>query len=455
MTTAAQTMTAAQKLADFATKLQFEQIPPAVVERAKDCMIDIVGVCAFGSTVASSKPVLAYAEQYGAGGRSTVLGTSLKLQAPMAALANGVFAHSFEMDNLVSPSVGVHPGASLLPPGLAVAEEIDVSGREFITAFVAGFEAMHRIGDAALESVEKLGFHAPGVTGPFGGAIIAGRLLKLNAEQMTNALGIAGSLAAGVLEFAKSGGGTVKRMHLGHGAQSGVMAATMARSGFAGPTTILEGKFGYLNVFCRDGAPDRLTVDLGQDWRTMRVMFKRYSCHITAHVPVTAVLALKSHHGFTGDDVAGITVAGSEKMLSHHNIPEPRDLAMAQYSTPFCVALASYADPRDPSVVSETSLNDPAIRALCRNVKLELRNRKPGQALLGSRVTVKLKDGREFVEELENFPGTPDQPLDRAGLREKFETITAGVRQGRPAAVFDAIAALDSAPNVGALSWRV
>lgn len=447
--------TAAQTLADFAVKLQFEQIPQAVIERAKDCVIDIVGVCAFGSTVPSSKPVLAYAEKYGKGGHSTILGTSLKVHAPMAALANGVFAHSFEMDNLVSPSVGVHPGASLLPPGLAVAQEIKVSGREFITALVAGFEAMHRIGDAARESVEKLGFHSPGVTGPFGGAIVAGRLLKLNAEQMTNALGIAGSLSSGLLEFAKSGGGTVKRLHLGHGAQSGVMAAMLAHDGLAGPATILEGKFGYLNVFCRDGDVNRLTAGLGEDWRTTRIMFKRYSCHITAHVPVTAILQLKSRFGFAGDEVEAVTVAGSEKMLSHHNIPEPRDMAMAQYSTPFCVALACHLDPRDPSTFSETSLNDRAIRDLCRKVKLELRHQTPAQKLLGSRVTVRLKDGREFVEEIEEFPGTPEQPLDRVGLREKFETITAGVRQGRPAALFDAIATLESASDVGALSWSL
>jgi 2-methylcitrate dehydratase PrpD len=447
-------MTAAQTLADFAVKLQFEQIPQAVVERAKDCVIDIVGVCAFGSTVASSKPVLAYAERYGKGGCSTVLGTSLKVQTPMAALANGVFAHSFEMDNLVSPSVGVHPGASLLPPGLAVAQETQASGREFITAVVAGFEVMHRIGEAALESVEKLGFHSPGLTGPFGGAIVAGRLLKLNAEQMTNALGIAGSLSSGLLEFAKSGGGTVKRLHLGHGAQSGVMAAMLARDGFAGPATVLEGKFGYLNVFCRDGDANRLTAGLGEVWKTTRVLFKRYSCHITAHVPVTAVLSLKNRFGFAGGDVAEVTVAGSEKMLSHHNIPEPRDLAMAQYSTPFCVALACFLDPRDPSVFSETSLNDRAIRELCRKVKLELRKQTTAQNPLASRVTVRLKDGRELVEEMELFPGTPAQPLDRAGLRQKFETITAGVRQTRPAAMFDAIATLEQAPNVGALSWN-
>jgi 2-methylcitrate dehydratase PrpD len=447
-------MTAAQKLADFAVKLKFEQIPEAVVERAKDCIIDIVGVCAFGSTVPSSKPVLGYAERYGKGGRSTVLGTSLKVHAPMAALANGVFAHSFEMDNLVSPSVGVHPGASLLPPGLAVAEETEISGRDFITAFVAGFEALHRIGDAAAESVEKLGFHAPGVTGPFGGAIVAGRLLKLNAEQMTNALGIAGSLSSGLLEFAKSGGGTVKRMHLGHGAQSGVMAAMLARDDFAGPTTILEGKFGYLHVFCHNGDANRLTAGLGEVWKTPRVMFKRYSCHITAHVPVTAILRLKSRFGFAADEVEAVTVAGSEKMLSHHNIPEPHDLAMAQYSTPFCVALACYRDPRDPGSFSDITLNDQAIRQLCRKVKIELREHTPAKKLLGSRVTVRLKDGRALAEELEEFPGTPEQPLDRVGLREKFEIITAGLRQNRPAAMFDTIATLERAPNVGALSWN-
>ena len=271
----------------------------------------------------------------------------------MAALANGVFAHSFEMDNLVSPSMGVHPGASLLPPALAVAEEMGASGREFITTFVAGFEVLHRIGDAARETIEKLGFHAPGVTGPFGGAIVAGRLLQLNAEQMTNALGIAGSLSSGLLEFTKSGGGTVKRLHLGHSAQSGLMAAMLARDGFAGPATILEGKFGYLNVFCRDGDPNRLTAGLGEVWKTARIMFKRYSCHITAHVPVTAVLLLKSRFGFTGGDVAEVTVAGSEKMLSHHNILSSRAIwPWHNTARPFCVALACFLDPRDPSAFS-------------------------------------------------------------------------------------------------------
>ena len=448
-------MTAARTLADFAVNLKFEDIPQTVVERAKDCVIDIVGVCWFGSTVTSSRPVLNYVERHGKGGRSTVFGTSLRVHAPMAALANGVFAHSFEMDNLVSPSVGIHPGASLLPPALAVAEEGEISGREFITAFVAGFEVLHRIGDASLGTIEKLGFHSPGVTGPFGGAIAAGRLLNLNVEQMTNALGIAGSLSSGVLEFARSGGGTVKRLHLGHGAQSGVTAALLARDGFSSPATILEGKFGFLNVFCRDGDPKRLTAGLREQWKTTHLMFKRYSCHITAHVPVTALVGLKSRYGFVGNDVESIVVAGGEKMLSHHNITEPGDIPTAQYSTPFCVALACYADPRDPGAFSEAALNDPAIRNLCRKVNLALLQPVHTGNPLASRVTVRLKDGREVKEESEHFPGMPQQPLDRMALREKFETITAGVRQCRPSPLFDVIATLETVTDIKTVPWTV
>src|SRR4051812_4448516 len=241
--------TAAQTLARFATELQYDRIPGDVIERAKACVIDTVGACTYGSTLPWSKIVIGYAEQYGKGGQSTILGTGRKVHAPMAALANGALAHAFEMDCLVQPSAGVHPGASLTAPGLAIAQEVGATGKEFLTAVVAGGEGMHRIGDASKQSTEHIGFHAPGVTGAFGGAAIAGRLLKLNEEQMTMAFGIAGSLGSGLLEFSKSGGGMVKRLHLGRAAESGVLAATLAKNGFSGPATVLEGKFGYMHVF--------------------------------------------------------------------------------------------------------------------------------------------------------------------------------------------------------------
>lgn len=161
----------------------------------------------------------------------------------LAALANGVLAHAFEMDSLRDPSVGVHPGASLTAPGLPVSQAQGRSEKELLTAFVAGFEVMYRVGDAARYSSEKIGFHAPGLTGVFGGAVVTDLLMKLDADRMTQALGIAGSLCSGLLEFSRSGGGMVKRLHLGRAAEGGALAATLAREGFTGPATVLEGKY--------------------------------------------------------------------------------------------------------------------------------------------------------------------------------------------------------------------
>lgn len=440
--------TAAQTLAEFAINLKYDSIPADVLDRARGCVIDTVGACTYGSTLPWSKIVISYAEQYGTGGKSTVLGTKLKLHAPMAALANGALAHAFEMDCLAQPSAGVHPGASLTTPGLAIAQEVGASGKEFLTAIVAGGEVMHRIGDASKQSTEHIGFHAPGVTGAFGGAVVAGRLLKLNAEQMTNALGIAGSLGSGLLEFSKGGGGNVKRLHLGRAAESGVLAATLAKGGFNGPATVLEGKFGYMNVFCHEGDPARLTAGLGETWKLLLLTFKRYACHISSHVPVTAALELQEKHKFQGDDIASVTIAGSEKMVSHHNIPEPQDMTMAQYSAPFNVALAFYRNPRDPSSFSEESRNDPKIRALCRNTKVELRKETTKDNPLASRVTVKLKDGREFSQELSLFPGMPKQPLTNDQLRDKFATITKSVLGDGANKVFADFSAVEKVANM-------
>jgi 2-methylcitrate dehydratase PrpD len=442
--------TASQALAQFAAGVKYEGIPAEVIARAKASIIDTVAACAFGAQLPWSRIISAYGEGNSAPGKAAVIGTRRKLSAPFAALANGAAAHAFEMDSLVHPSVGVHPGASLTAPGLAMAQAHGTSGAELIAAFVAGSEVMYRIGDAARHSSEKLGFHAPGLTGVFGGAIVAGRLCRLDAERMALALGIGGSLCSGLLEFSKSGGGMVKRLHLGRAAEGGVLAAALARDGFTGPAEILEGKFGFLKAYARDVDEPRLTAGFGATWHTLKIMLKRYACHITAHIPVTAALALKAEHGIKGRDVASIAIAGGEKMVSHHNIPEPHDLAMAQYSTPFCVALALYRDPLDPRSFSEESLADPAIRALAKGAKVSLRQTAPGDHALVSRVTVKLKDGRELACEEREFAGMPSRPLTEQELAEKFLRLTKGVLAS-PEAVLEKLMTLETVENCATL----
>jgi 2-methylcitrate dehydratase PrpD len=440
---------AARTLSEFAVNLKFEDIPAPVVERAKVCMIDTIAACVFGADFPWSRIIIDYARGASAPGVATIWGTPYKTQASFAALANGALAHAFELDCTYHPSVGVHPGAGLTSPGLAVAQELGSSGKDLITAVVAASEVMYRIGDASQQSVEKLGFHSPGVMGVFGGAVVSGLLMKLDLERMINALGVGGSLCSGLLEFSKSGGGMVKRLHLGQAAESGVKAAKLAAAGLTGPEKVIDGKFGVMNVYCRDTQPALLTAGLGSTWHTLTLSQKCYACHNTAHVPVTAALALRNDHKVSGDDIVSLTVSSSEKMVSHHNILEPADVMMGQYSAPFCVALAFYRDPWDPRVFSEQSLNDPAIRALCRKVKLDDLHR-PDNAK-ATRLTVVLKDGRTLVQDMELFTGMPQQPLTAETLRKKFANLTSKLVKANADHIFSSFQGLEKVANVGQL----
>src|SRR5882762_10700204 len=179
------------RLAEYAAALRYEDLPPAVIDCAKDAIIDTIAACICGSALPWSRIVIDYAERTGPGGTSRILGRGSAVQAPSAALANGALAHAFELDSLTRPGAGAHPGATVLPPALAVAQQpgVTATGRDMIAAFVAGNEVMIRIGRATGHTNEARGFHAPGTTGPFGGAVAAGHLLRLDAAVMTNALG--------------------------------------------------------------------------------------------------------------------------------------------------------------------------------------------------------------------------------------------------------------------------
>ncbi len=427
MTNAIAPKTAARILAEFASTLRYEQIPEAARERARQCIIDTAGAALFGSRLPWAKILAGHAQHCGGHGASRIIGTALQVSPPAAALANGVAAHAFELDGLRKPSAGVHPGAILLPAALAVAEAQQASGRDLLTAFIAGAEVMFRIGLAAKQSTEALGFHAPGVNGPYGAAIVAGKLLGLTTDQLTQALGIAGSLGGGLLAFAKAGNGAmVKRLHLGRAAEAGVVAALLARDGYEGPDTVLEGHYGYLETYCRDGDAAQLTQDLGTHFDIVHACLKRYACHITAHTPVQSLQELRAEQGFNGDDVTSLIIHARHKVLSHHDSREPRDVAGAQYSVPFCAAIALYHDANDPLAFAETTLNDAKVRTLARQLKIvEMAATEQGGAW-ASRVVVTLRDGRKFERFAEEFKGTPATPLSATELQIKFMRMAGG-----------------------------
>ena len=373
----------------------------------------------------------------------------MRLHAPQAALALGAFAHSFELDNLRKPSTGVHPGANAALPALAMAQAVGAGGRELLTALVAGVEVMSRIGGATLHSPERVGFHAPGVTGPFGSAAACASLMRLTAGQTANAFGIAGSLAGGIMAFAKAGsGGMIKRLHLGRAAENGVVAARLAQRGYEGPLSVLEGRYGVLEAFCDECEPGLLTKGLGQTYETERVCFKRYPCHVTAHVPVQLLRGWMAEHGFAGDDIREIAVEASEKVVSHHSDPDPADIMLAQYSVPFCVALSAYHDPLDPTVFSDRTIAEARVRDLAKRIRTSAGENMKGW---GARMRVTLHDGRSFDGALDAWLGCPETPMTTEQLRAKFDKLCQDESDGLRRSLFDDLMRLDQLSSVDQL----
>jgi len=447
----AETAHETEQLAAYAAALRYEDLPPAVVQRAKDCIADTVAAIVYGGELPWSKMIVAYAQRTSGTGKCSILGAGgTPVQAGAAALANGAMTHAFELDSLTKPDSGSHPGATVFTAALAVAQDRGLSGRELVTALVAGSETMFRIGHATKHTNEARGFHAPGTTGPFGAAVAAGHLMGFDAPKMTNALGIAGSCAGGLLEFAHAGNGAmVKRLHMGRAAEGGVLAASLAADGFTGPTSVLEGHYGFLRVFCNDWDVSELTRGLRTSYFTLDIMLKRYACHITAHNPVEAVLDLRNEHKFTAADVASIDVAGNERMAETNNIPAPGDVMLAQYSIPFSVALSLYRDPIDPRSFDDSAVHDRAILDLAARTKLSVVAAQDRRDLAVT-VTVRLKDGRAVSRRVTSFKGTPERPLGRAELREKFLLLTQRLGSDRMAPLFER---LQSIENEKALDW--
>jgi len=342
-------------------------------------------------------------------------------------------AHGFELDNVRQPGAGVHPGATAFLPAFAMAEEKKANGKSLLTAFVASCEVMSRIGVAAGNSLERRGFHAPGLTGTFGGAVAAGRLLGLNDKKMVNALGIAGSYSGGLIEFSRcQEGAMIKRLHLGKAAEGGVTAAILASRGFAGPESILEGKFGFCRTFSDSPKLDYLTHRLGREFETMNIAIKRCACHINAHAPIEALEKLRREFHFDPEDIREITVGGIEKLVTHHAIYKPQDLMMAQYSIPFCVALALYFDPTDPDSFDERKLKDKSILAMMRKVRLKVDREIEEKGWdRAARVSVALKNNRRHSALIVHFKGTPGNPMSQSEVEDKARKLWRAVLPAR------------------------
>ncbi len=415
---------ATRDLAEFAAGLRFEDIPGSVVDHAKLCVLDGLGVALFGAGLPWTGHVRDLARAEGATPVASFWGTPHRGSIAQAALVNGTAGHAFEMDDIHKESI-VHPNSLACPVALAFAEAAGgMTGRDVLTAIVAGYEVGTRVGNAATMALFLRGFHPQGTSGVFVAAATAGRILNLSADQMQHALGIAGSMGAGLM--AAQEGAMVKRLHAGHAAQSGVQAALLAQRGFTGILDVLEAGYGgFLSSFSSKPNAERLTAGLGSAWETTQVGFKLYPSVTSIHTALDALDTVMKEQALSAGDIEKIAVGCSHMTFVHTAWPyKPAGVTAAQMNLFY--GLAVVALHRDASVrqYGEPRLADPAILGFIDRISAF---EDAGLEAMGApfrhacRLAVTTRDGRIFNHERLARRGSPEDAVGQAEIVRKFD----------------------------------
>jgi 2-methylcitrate dehydratase PrpD len=414
----------------FAHAVSLNDLPADVVDGARACLLDALGCGLFGSGQVWSQILADEMTAEGSAGHSTVIGRQQRLSAPAAALCNGTAIHGFELDDLIAESI-THPAACVIPAAIAAAEAVDASGARLLEAIVAGYEVMHRVGLALGVEPARRGFHTTSLVAPLACAVAASKVMELSLEQLLSAVGLACSASSGIKSFAAGhGGGMVKRLHLGRSAEAGVRMAQLASRGFLGPPSGIDSRFGLMEVFGGAGAqPERLSRNLGQGWAMREVWFKVYPICGWIQSVVQLVVQLRGAQPLAPKDVRAIQVGVSRYAAQNNGEAAPVDTMGAQYSIPYCTAVALIGDPRDPAWFRPAAVKDPVTRELAGKVEIVIDPAVEAvyPAQFGASVKLILADGRTSERAVMDCHGTPSDPCGGSEQLDKFRLL-AGAR---------------------------
>ncbi|HTY78133.1 MAG TPA: MmgE/PrpD family protein [Candidatus Bathyarchaeia archaeon] len=440
-------MNETRALARFVAETGFDDLPRGLVENCKIALLDALGAGFVGTAQPWARRIVAVVRDLGGAAEASVIGYGWRTDVARAAFANGVLIGAFECE----PLTGSHASGTVLPAALAVAERERVTGAACLTALAAGFEVSARIARTAVGLETVRGFHNPGTQGPFGAAAAVGRLFGLDADRLTDALGIAGSSSAGLLEFAWSGGDT-KRLHLGRASQLGLESALLARNGVRGPATVLEGRSGYFNAFSTPPRLERLLEGLGRKWMIEPPWLKSYPTHVTHQAVVEAIQALKRDHPLDPRRITRIVIRGAPRIMEErHTARAPEDVLGGQYSLPFTTAVALTRDLADPLVYNDEAVHDPLVRELAQRIELVplpegASHETPG--VWPAEVLIECGTERHRLE-TGPYKGSPLNPFTWPEACEKFRRYTAGVLDApRAEAIIEAVGALERARSM-------
>jgi len=446
-------MRATSAIAEFIAKSRWEDCPTGAVDAARRAILDCLGVMLAGSVEPAARIVTDIARSEGGAPLATVVGTPLRTGAVWAALANGTAAHALDFDDTNFTMMG-HPTAPVLSAALAAGELALADGRALVHAFLLGFEVETTLAEVLNPAHYHKGFHATGTLGTMGAAAASARLLGLDASQTRTALAIAASQASGLKE---NFGTMTKPFHAGHAARSGVLSALLARDGFTASEQALEGPQGYFAVLGAGKREERALETLGAPWKilTTGVAVKPYPSCACTHSIIDSALELRRVHAITPEQVESVTVsvgASVPRILIHSN---PRSGLEAKFSAEFSAAAALCEGRVGISTFQDDKTDEPAIKALMKRVSVVVDPEIPaeGDEHMWTRMTLRLRDGREVGIAPRPVPGHPGLPLSLDQLREKFRDCARIVlSDDRVDSVRQMVEDLDGCPDLRSLT---
>jgi 2-methylcitrate dehydratase PrpD len=411
----------AEELAERAAAIAGSSVPPPVRTRCEDLLIDVAGLCV---AARRNDYVCALIASADAGGPCTAVGHTGGFSAEDAAMINGTAAHGEDFDDTFEGGP-VHSGAVIIPAVLAACERFQRDGRAALLGIATGVEAMCRLSLVAPKLIHKAGFHPTSVLGAMASTLAVSATLGLPRKQMVDALGIAGSMAGGIIEYLAEGAWT-KRLHAGWAARIGLHATRIGREGFLGPRTVFEGTHGFFFGFAHTAKADFavLTRGFGSEWLMNGLTFKPYATGTMNQPYIDCALRL-AKKGFAAEDVADVLCETAEGYV--HRLWEPlaskhrpaNDYA-AKFSTPFNIAVAFVTGSIGFEAFSEKTVRDPRVLALASKVRYVVDPDNPYPKAYTGHVRMTLRDGRVFEERQPHIRGGVHEPLSREDIERKF-----------------------------------
>lgn len=446
------------RLAQFAAAVAADRLPPAVIAKLKELVLDSLGIALAGSTAPGVDAIVGPIREWGGKPASSVVGHALRAPPPLVALANGMMGTARDFDDTLDDAM-LHTQPSVLYSTLALAEERRCSGRELLAALAAGTELQCRMGHARTRGQQ---FLPTGTTGGMAAAAACARVLGLPAERLLDACGIAYSQCAANVQPLREGA-TVKRFHAGFAARTGVLSAVLAEGGLTGAHRFLEGEFGYYPLYERgDYIAAPLTEGLGEDWHLLQLSLKPYPSGRDNHGAVEAALRLRAQAGIAAENVERVDawlppnafgVSGHPwGSLGGHPVVE------AIISASYSVAAALTKGRLTLDEMTPEAVADPIVQALARKVHChEITQGVDDITFVPQRLEVTMRDGmRHHAEVTDHLLGHPKRPLSREQRLQKYRDclrfaarpVTADAAQ----ALIDAIDQLERLPDAGAIA---